>query len=110
MTVDEYDIRSNELVIKKNAVCTYWDECIDYESIFGRIDFELLTRVDFYSLKDGKLINSNSEHRNTINERITDYKTVLGQLAELKSKSEYAWEREQIARMEDLLNQIINEY
>ena len=110
LTVDEYDIRSNELVTKKNAVCTYWDECIDYESIFGRIDFERLTRVDFYSLKDGKLINSNSEHRNTINERITDYKTVLGQLAELKSKSEYAWEREQIAGMEDLLNQIINEY
>ena len=76
----------------------------------GLIDFERLTRVDFYSLREGQLINSNVEHRKAINECISDYQIVLDQLAELKSKSEDMFERENITEIENRLKQIIKEY
>jgi hypothetical protein len=110
LTVDEFKIVSNKLVTKKNTICTYFGECLIYEDILGLIDFERLTRVDFYSLREGQLINSNFEHRKAINECISDYQIVLDQLAELKSKSEDMFEREYITEIEDRLKQIIEEY
>lgn len=110
LIVDDYEVVSNKLVTKKNTICTGFGECLIYEDILGLIDFERLTRVDFYTLREGQLINSNVEHRKAINECISDYQIVLGQLAELKSKSEDMFERENITEIENRLKQIIKEY
>ena len=110
LKVDEYEIRANELVTKKNAICSYWDECIEYASFLSRVDYEKLTRVDFYSIKNDHLINTNSEHQNTIDRCKDDYKIVIEQFEDLKSESEQEWEREQITEMQNQLNKLIEDY
>ena len=108
--IDSYEITNGELVVRSNAVCEYWDECLDFESIFGRVDYSRLYRLDFYQLKGSKLINNNIAHKKEIDNRIADYKIVVEQLKKLKSDAEFEWKKVEILRMSDRLSQTIEDY
>ena len=83
-----YEISNNELIIQTNAVCTYWDDYVEFESVLGRLNTSMLDKLDYYELVDSKFVNVNSRHTKEIEKRISGYKKFLELLTEQESKED----------------------
>ncbi len=85
---NKYSVESNELIIQTNAVCTYWDDYVNYGYLLGRLDNSLLDKVDFYELHNSKLVKVNSKHQKEMDARVENFKKFLELLAEQESKED----------------------
>ena len=83
-----YEISHDELIIQTNAVCTYWDDYVNFGHVFGQLNTSMLDKVDYYNLVDSKLVNVNSKHTNEIEKRISGYKKFLELLTKQESKED----------------------